>query len=93
MSRLRFFSRVAFLCNICFLLALFILWLDQPPEGDMVSLVIVIGFVLAVIVNFIVNFAYGIQLIRRKQLTPVIPRWLIIANFIFLIPQIILLMK
>jgi len=84
---------VAFLCNVCFLAALFIIWLDHPPEGELISLVIVLGFVLAFIINFLVNLVYGIQMLLRKPLRNFIPFWLIIANFLFLIPQIILLLK
>ena len=93
MSFLRFLSRVAFLCNICFLLAVLLLWLDHPPEGDLISLIIVIGFILAFIVNLIVNISYGINLLVRKRAGEGIPSWLMVANFIFLFPELILLLK
>jgi hypothetical protein len=93
MLALRFLSRVAFICNICFLLAVLLLWMDNPPEGDLISLVIVIGFVLAFIVNLIVNISYGINLLLRKKPGHQIPSWLMLANFIFLIPELILLLK
>ena len=93
MSFLRFLSRVAFICNICFLLAVLLLYLDHPPEGDLVSLIIVIGFVLAFIVNLIVNISYGIHLLVRKRAGEEIPSWLMLANFIFLFPELILLLK
>jgi len=93
MSSLRFFSRVAFICNLCFLGALIVLRIDHPPDGELISLMIVIGFVLAVVINVIVNLCYGIALLRRKPLRNFIPLWLIIANFLFLIPQLILLLR
>jgi hypothetical protein len=93
MSFLRFLSRVAFICNICFLLAVVLLYLDHPPEGDLISLIVVIGFVLAFIVNLIVNISYGINLLVRKRAGIEIPSWLMLANFIFLFPELILLLK
>ncbi len=93
MPALRFFSRVAFICNICFLAALAILWMDHPPEGDLISLIIVIGFVFSFIINQIVNICYAINLLLKKPIRNFIPTWLMIANFLFLIPELILLLK
>jgi hypothetical protein len=93
MTFLRFLSRVAFICNICFLLAILLLWMDHPPKGDLISLIIVIGFVLAFIVNLIVNISYGINLLLGKKPGNQIPAWLMVANFIFLLPELILLLK
>lgn len=93
MSLLRHLSRVAFICNICFMLAVLILYVNKPPKGEIVSIIIVLGYVLAVFVNVIVNFCYAVRLLARKPLREFIPLWLMIANFIFLIPQLILFLK
>ncbi len=93
MSMLRLLSRVAFICNVCFMLAVIFLWMNHPPEGEIVSLIIVLGYILAVIINIIVNFWYGIRIAVRKPLKSFIPVWLMIANFLFLIPQLILFLK
>ena len=84
---------MAFICNICFMLAVIILYLKDPPEGEVISIIIVLGYVFAGIVNIIVNFCYAVRLILRKPLKEFIPVWLMIANFIFLIPQLILFLK
>jgi hypothetical protein len=93
MSTLRFFSRVAFICNLCFLAAVFLLWMDHPPAGEMISMIIVIGVAMAFIINLIVNIWYGIHLFMQRQRRDDIPKWLMIANFLFLIPELILLLK
>jgi hypothetical protein len=90
---LRFLSRVAFICNTCFLLALVILWLKHPPEGELISLIIILGYVLAMLINGIVNLWYAILLLFRKPLKTYVPVWLIIVNFLFLIAQLILFLK
>jgi hypothetical protein len=90
---LRFLSRVALICNACFLLALFILWLKHPPEGELVSLVIILGYVLAMFINGIVNIWYAILLVSRKSLKALVPVWLMTANFIFFVVQLVLFFR
>jgi len=75
------------------MLAIAILYLKDPPKGELISIIIVLGYVMAVIVNIIVNFCYAIRLIFRRPLKEFIPIWLMITNFIFLIPQLILFLK
>ncbi|MHA4811186.1 hypothetical protein ACX0G9_23970 [Flavitalea flava] len=93
MQLLRLLSRVAFICNVCFLLALVIMDLPHPLEGALVSLIIILGYVLAMIVNAVVCSWVAIRLITRKPIKEQLPLWLPIANFTFLIAQIILIFK
>jgi hypothetical protein len=93
MQLLGFLSRLAFICNICFLLAATILLLGHPPEGEIISLIIILGYSMAIVVNGIVNIGYGFSLLTHKSLSHFIPLWLIIANFLFFITQLILLLK
>lgn len=90
---LRFLSRVAFICNTCFLMALVILWLKHPPEGELISLIIILGYVLAMLINAIITIWYAILLFSRKPSNISVPRWLVIANFLFFIIQLILFLK
>src|SRR5580698_11664931 len=54
MQALKLLVRVAFICNVCFLLASLIRWLPNPPEGQLVSTVIVMGYLMGLPVNGIV---------------------------------------
>jgi len=92
MRKLLFFSRVAFLCNICFLLAWLIQYLPVSPHGHIASTIVVLGTGLAVILNIVVNFFVIISLLAKKINRLVFPRWLMIANFLFLLLQIIILL-
>lgn len=92
MRLLRFLSRVAFICNVCFLLASFIQWLPNPPEGPLVSLVILIGYVLSIVVNWVVNVSVGVMLISGRLRKAQIPVWLLIVNLIFFIIQLVLIL-
>jgi len=89
MRFLRLLSRVAFICNICYLLASLVRYLPNPPEGDVLSTIIVLGWMLGILANMVVNVWW---LVARAAKRPVhVPRWLLIVNFIFLIIQLVIL--
>ena len=91
MQVVRFLSRVAFICNICFLLASFVQWLPHPPEGELVSQLIVLGWLLSILFNTIVNVLIIILFVFKRLRRAAIPVWLLIANFVFFILQVLLL--
>jgi hypothetical protein len=91
MQLLRLLSRVAFICNICFLLASFIQWLPDPPEGGLISMIIVMGYLLAILVNTAVNVWVLALFITRRLRSGLVPSWLLIANFVFFTLQLTLL--
>ena len=94
MALLRVLCRTAFICNVCFMLALGILWLKHPENSDpgISSLIIVMGFFLAIILNIVVNLWLIILRISGRR-TEGIPRYLIIVNGGFMAIQLILLIK
>ena len=65
MGLLRTFSRLAFICNICFLLAVLLRYIPHPPEGELVSTIIVLGYFLAILVNIVVNLWLLVLLLFR----------------------------
>ena len=92
MGLLRMLNRSAFICNVCFLLAIMILRVRQPVDPGLASLIIVMGFVLSIIFNMIVNFWHLARWINKKTLKE-IPRSFIYLNCGFLVVQLILLLK
>ncbi|MBN9380395.1 MAG: hypothetical protein J0H74_06500 [Chitinophagaceae bacterium] len=90
MRLLRHLSRVAFICNICYLLASLVQYIPNPPEGEALSTIIVLGWLLSILVNFVVNGWLLVVWAFRKGLLD-IPRWLWIVNLIFLIVQLVIL--
>jgi len=91
MEKLLFLSRVAFICNICLLLSWLTQFISFLPAGIVSSTVLMLGLGLSIVFNFFVNIALLIVLLRGRSHITAFPRWLIIANLFFLIPQIILL--
>jgi hypothetical protein len=91
MRLLRLLSRVAFICNVCFLLASLVQYLPHPPEGEIISSIIVLGYFLSVIVNVLVNLSLLILFIFGKLKAAGIPVWLLIVNFLFFVVQFIVI--
>ena len=92
MALLRMFYRAAFICNLCFLLAIGFLWFKHPIEKEFASLIIVMGFFLSVILNVVIN-GWMLVLFITKKKTKGIPKPLIYLNGGFLALQLILLLR
>jgi hypothetical protein len=92
MALLRMLNRAAFICNVCFLLAILILRIRQPVDPGLASLIIVMGFVLSIIFNLIVNCWHLFRWLGKKSFKE-IPRSFIYLNGGFLLIQLILLLK
>jgi hypothetical protein len=91
MRVLKLLVRVAFICNICFLLASLILWLPNPPEGHIVSTVLVLGYGMGLPVNAIVfGWALALAATGRRR-AAALPKWLLIVNLVIFCFQILLL--
>jgi hypothetical protein len=93
MQVLKLLVRVAFICNICFLLAYLILWLPNPPEGQVVSTVIVMGYGMGLPVNAIVFTCALILTAAGRWRTAALPVWLLAFNFIIFCLQFISLIQ
>ena len=93
MSKLSFFSRVAFLCNICFLVTFIIRYVPALKEGIFVSTIIVIGLVMSIVINIIVNLLYLLIIVADKPIRQYVPLWIVVINFLFFVLQVILLIK
>ncbi|HXD79421.1 MAG TPA: hypothetical protein VN616_16505 [Puia sp.] len=92
MHVLKVLARVAFLCNMCFLAAALILWLPNPPEGSVVSTVIVMGFLMGLPVNAAV-FGWALLRVAGKWRVQVLPRGIMLFNFIVFCLQFIYLIQ
>lgn len=93
MPKLLFFSRVAFLCNVCFLITSLLRFIPELKTGFLTSTVIVLGLVVAIMLNALVNLFYLIVMLSNKPISTFVPPWLVITNFLFFLVQAILLFK
>ncbi len=87
MKGLLFLSRLALICNVLFLLCLLL-----QRTHDFINIegvkgtVIVLGWILAPFINFLVNVWWLSKLIRKHAVN--LPTWLGVTNLIFLCAQI-----
>jgi hypothetical protein len=92
MLRISFLSRVAFICNLCLLVA----WLMRHhtfiPRGDLQSTIIIAGLIMSFVINGLVNILYAILLFRGKNIQSYVAVWLATINFLFLILQFYLIL-
>lgn len=89
MQPLLFFSRVGFICNICFLLTVSFHFLPGVNDSHFYATILILGFVVAVLLNMTLNLIIIALLLLRKPLWPFLPRWLVIVNAVILVPQLI----
>ncbi len=93
---LHFFSKIVFICNLCFIAAVILRWIEnankkkgnfdgaiklQPLE----STIAILGYG-AIIINFIFNMILLVMLLLKKEQQ--LPKWLIWFNFLILIIQV-----
>lgn len=84
MRWLLFLSRLSFITGLCFLVSVSQLLWDWIPEGSVMSTIITIGIFMGLLILPVTCIAYGLILIIRKEIRSIVPRWLIIANCLFL---------
>ncbi|HEX4372109.1 MAG TPA: hypothetical protein VHZ50_02285 [Puia sp.] len=86
---LRILSKVAFIFNLCFLIACIIRFTPNVPQTEIGSLIIIAGYIIARIVNAVLNLSLIVLWVLNKSLLQSVPVWLIIVNFLFLIAETI----
>lgn len=92
MGRLRFFLKVAFICNICFLLAKASNYIDfKGTTPEMLKYILLMGIVVSLPLNLLVLIVATIMLYRRKVAWAALPPYVFIVNAIILIMQFIFL--
>jgi hypothetical protein len=89
MRWLLFLSKLAFICNLAFLVSFVFRvtsWLDNH---DIKSYIIIIGWVLSVVFNPVANICYLFVFWVKRRGLAIVPAWLVVMNILFLILQLI----
>jgi hypothetical protein len=92
MALLRMLCRAAFICNLCFLLAIGIVRFRFMAYPELNSTILVMGFFIAVMLNFLVCSWLFIRWLVKKP-TPGISPVLIYVNGGFMVIQLIFIFK
>ena len=91
MQKLLFFSRVALICNICFLVTILLRFMPFLDNGAVSSTLIISGSVLSIIINSLLVLTYILLTVIRRPLRHYVPGWLVITNFLIFVLQVIFL--
>jgi hypothetical protein len=92
MRLLLFFARVAFIFNLFFIACLIFRYNDVVTDQTLKGFVIVVGWLLAPILNFIFVLVFLIWKLAGKASTAPIPSWLVSFNIIMLIAQLFIIL-
>jgi len=87
MAFLQVLSKLAFIFNICFLIACGMRLMPHLPQTEIGSLIIVAGYGVAIGLNAVLNAFVAIFFILKKSAWRVVARWLILVNFLFLVAE------
>ncbi len=85
MRWLLFLSRLAFICGVFFILSLSLLIKDWVEDESLVSTIITIGYFMGMLIVPVTLLCYLVLWVIRKNPAKIVPRWLIIANFVVLL--------
>jgi cytochrome c biogenesis protein CcdA len=85
MRWLLFLSRLAFVCGFAFLLSFLGLFFKWIENTELLSTLIIIGYVIGMIILPVSLICYLFLWLAKKKPGVVIPKWLVIANIVFLI--------
>ena len=93
---MRFFSKVVFICNCCFIIAVILRWFEntQKKNGNfngaiqinsLESMFVILGYG-AIFVNLVFNIS--VLLLYLLKLKHAVPKWLMLVNFLLFFLQI-----
>ncbi|MDQ6609326.1 MAG: hypothetical protein M3Y85_05855 [Bacteroidota bacterium] len=83
-----FLSRVAFICNAFFMVAVSLQLMKWFQNQDAEATTIIIGYFMAALLNPAANLCCLILLAGNRKKLAIIPLWLMVANALFLLLQI-----
>ena len=78
-------SRLAFICNIFFLLAFSLQISKWITNEQLTSTIVLIGYVMGFLLNPLANISYLVFGIFSRKSLQIVPAWLIVANVLFLV--------
>lgn len=88
MDRLRFFLKLAFICNLCFALAEVAQYIDFKGQfSELLKFVLPMGLIFAFPLNLITLIIAIIMLLRHKLRMADLPPFVFVVNLLVLVLQ------
>ena len=91
MKWLSFLSKLAFICNLCFVFCLLLRYSNLELNEEINNLLIILGWVMALVINIFYFLVTLVALSRKRYSRDAVAPWLVTANFILLVVEIIYL--
>ena len=92
MRWLLFLSKLAFICNLAFLVSFIFRATNWLDNHDIRAYIIIIGWVLSVIFNPMVVLCYLMFFLIKRKILAIVPAWLMVVNIFFLFLQLVFLL-
>ena len=89
MYLLRLLTKICFILNICFLITVILRFVPHLPQTDIIALIILAGYVLAMAANVVLIAWLGIFSVLKRSFADFIPKWLLISNFLLFVSELI----
>lgn len=84
MRWLIFLSRVAFISGVTVILAILSLSFNWGKDENIVSSILLAGYVLGALLLPTINFIYFILMVLGREPGRFVPKWLMVSNVVFL---------
>jgi hypothetical protein len=78
-------SRLAFICNLFFLLAFSIQLGNWIRNEQVTSTIVMVGYVMGFLLSPVTNICYVVFFLAARRKLSIVPSWLIVANALFLV--------
>ena len=82
MRWLLFLSRVAFVCNLLFLVSFSLTVTKWLKQEDISSTIIISGYIMSVLFNPVVNLCYLLVFFVKRKNLAVVPAWLLVMKYL-----------
>jgi hypothetical protein len=89
MRWLLFLSRLAFICGLFFILAISLFVYKWTKDEDIAGTIITIGVFMGLVIVPVTNLCYLAVFIIRQKMKVYVPMWLVIANVLFLLLNVV----
>jgi hypothetical protein len=91
MRWLLFLLRVAFLCNLFFIVCVILRYKNVIDDQSLRGFIVVVGWLIAPVVTVTVNVILLSSYILKRIPLDFIPKWLIVVNIIMQLAQLIII--
>ena len=78
-------SRLAFICNLFFLLAFSLQLSNWIRNEQVTSTIVMVGYVMGFLLSPVTNICYLVFFLAARRKLNIVPSWLIVANVLFLV--------